>query len=69
MYVYVSMGFPGGSVVKNSPANVGDAGSLLGLGRSLRKGNGNPFQYYCSGNPRDRGAWPATVHGVAKLNY
>ena len=69
MYVYVYMGFPGGSVVNNSPANAGDAGSLLGLGRSVRKGNGNPFQYSCLGNPRHRGAWPATVHGVAKLSY
>ena len=60
------MGFPGGSVVKNSPANVGDAGSLLGLGRSLRKGNGNPFQYSCLENPKDKGSWWAIVHGVVK---
>ena len=61
--------FPGGSVVKNPPANAGDAedaGSIPGLGRSPRGGNGNPVQYSCLGNPMDRGAWPATIHRVAK---
>ena len=48
------MGFPGGSVVKNLPANVGDAGSNLGLGRCPGEGNGNPLQYSCLGNPKDR---------------
>ena len=54
------MGFPGGSVVKNSPSNAGDAGdvgSLPGSGRSPRIGNGNPLQYSCLGNLMDRGAW------------
>ena len=67
--VYSLRGFPGGSVVKNLPANVGDArdaGSIPGLGRSLREGNNNPLQYSCLENPIDRGAWPATVHGFAK---
>jgi len=50
------MGFPGGSVVKNLPANVGDTGSNPGLGRSSGEGNGNPLQYSCLGNPKDRGA-------------
>ena len=53
-------GFPAGSAVKNSPANAGDtgdAGSIPGLGRSPRVGNGNPLQYFCLGNPMDRGAW------------
>ena len=62
------MGFLGGSVVKNAPANAGDAedkGSIPGLGRS-GKGNGNPFQNSCLENPMDRGAWQATVHGVTK---
>ena len=50
------LGFPGDSVVKNPPANAGDMGSIPGLGRSPREGNGNPLQYSCLGNPMDRGA-------------
>ena len=63
------MSFPGGSVVKNSPANAGDlrdAGSIPGSGRSLGVGKGNPLQYSCLENLMDRGVWQATVHGVAK---
>ena len=56
----------GGSVVKNPPANTGDTGSIPGSGRSSGEGNGNPLQYSCLENPMDRGAWPATVRGVAK---
>ena len=52
-----SDGLPGGSVVKNLFANAGDEGSILGLGRSPGKGNGNPLQYYCQENPKDRGTW------------
>ena len=55
-----SGGFPGGSVVKNSPANAGDAsdvGSIPGSGRSPGVGNGNPLQYSCLGNPMDSGVW------------
>ena len=59
-------GLPGGSEVKNPPANAGDMGLITGLGRSPGKGNGNPLQYSCLENPMDRGAWWATVHGVAK---
>ena len=62
-------GFPGSSVVKNPPANAGasrDAGSIPGWGLSPGGGNGNPLQYACQDNPMDRGAWWATVHGVAK---
>ena len=59
-------GFPGGTVVKNLPANAGDLGSIPGSGRSLGEGNGNPLQYSCLGNPVDREAWRATVHGVAE---
>ena len=61
-------GFPGGSVVKNPPANAGDADPIPGSGRSPGEGNGNPLQYSCLGNPTDRGAWGgwATVHGVTK---
>ena len=59
------MGFPGSSVVKNLPANVGDTGSIPGLGR-FPEGNGNPVQYSCLGNPMDRGAWRVIVHEVTK---
>jgi len=59
-------GFHGGSVVKNPPANAGEAGSIPGSGRSPGEGNGNPLQYSCLENPMDRGAWWATVHGVTK---
>ena len=58
--------FPGGSEGKESTCNAGDSGSIPGLGRSAGEGNGNPFQYSCLENPMDRGAWWATVHGVAK---
>ena len=50
------MGCPGGSVVKNPPANVGDAHFIPGLGRSPGDGNGNPLQYAYLGNPMERGA-------------
>ena len=53
-------------MVKNLPANSGDTGWIPGLGRSLGGGHGNPIQYSCLENPMDRGAWWATVHGVAK---
>ena len=60
-------------MVKNPPANAGDVGSILGSGRSPGGGNGNPLQCSCMEIPMDRGAWRATVHGVAKsqtgLNY
>ena len=62
-------GFPGGSVVKNLPANAGDAGdtcSNLESGRSPRGRNGNPLQYSCLENPIDREAWWVTIHGVTK---
>ena len=61
--------FPGSSVVKNLPANAGatgDLGSIPGLERSPGGENGNPLQYSCLEKPMDRGAWQATVHGVAK---
>ena len=60
------MGFPGGPVVKNLPANAGDVDSVPGSGRSPGQENGNPLQYSCLGNPVDRGAWQTTVHGIAK---
>ena len=63
------MGFPGGAVRKNPPANVGDAGdvgSISGSGRSPRVGKGNLLQYSCLKNPIDRGAWQVTVQRVTK---
>ena len=57
---------PGGPVLKNSPANAEDEGSIPGLGRSPGEGNGNPLQCSCLENPTDSGAWQSTVHGVAK---
>ena len=65
----VSCSFPGGAVVKKSPANAGDAGdtgSIPGSGRSPGGGNGNPFQDSCQDNRMHRGAWQATVRGVTK---
>ena len=62
-------GFPDGSVGKESACNagdIGDTGSIPGSGRSPGEGNGNSIQYSCLGNPMDRGAWRATVHGVTK---
>ena len=53
-------------MVKNLPANAEDAGSVPESGRSSGEGNGNPLQHSCLGNPMDRGAWWAIVHGVAK---
>ena len=53
-------------VVKRLPANAGDLGSIPGSGRSPGEENGNPLQSSCLENPMDRGAWWATVHGLAK---
>ena len=63
------LSFPGGSVDKESAGNAGDTrdvGSVPGSRRFLGGKHGNPLQYSCLGNPRDRGAWWATVHKVAK---
>ena len=61
-----TLGFPGGSDGKESAYNAGDLGLILGLGRSPGGGHGNPLQYTGLENPMVRGAWWATVHGVAK---
>ena len=53
-------------MVKNPPANTGEMGSVPDFGRSPGEGNDNSFQYSFLGNPIERGAWWATVHGVAK---
>ena len=63
------LGFPGGSEVKNTPANAGDArdmGLILGWGRSPGVRNGHLLQYSCHENSMDRGAWKSIVHGVEK---
>ena len=65
----VDLGLPGGSAVKNPPANAGDTrdvGLIPESGRSPREGNGNSLQHSCLGNLMERGAWQATIHGVAK---
>ena len=53
--VLLTMCFPGGSVVKNLPVDAGDAGSIPGSGRCLGGGHGNPIQYSCMENSKDRG--------------
>ena len=56
---------------KESAYNAGDArdmGSIPGLGRSPREGNGNPLQYFCPGNPMDRGGWQASLWGHKELD-
>ena len=55
-----------GSDSKESTHNAGDPGSIFEWGRSPGEENGNPLQYSCLENPMDRGAWQATVHGVAE---
>ena len=66
LFLCTSQGFLDGSVVKNLMANAGDSGSIPGSGRSPGKGNSNPLQNSCLGNPMDRGAWRATLHGIAE---
>ena len=60
------MGFLSGSVIKNLPANAGDAGSISGSGRCPGGGNGNPFQYFCLENSMGNGVWRTIVHRVEK---
>ena len=66
---YMFLSFPGGSVVKNPPANAGNARSVSGLGRSPEGGNGNPLQYSCLGNPMDGGAWWAIIHALKRVRH
>ena len=63
------MGFPGASAGKESACSAGDPDLIPGLGRSPGGGNGSPLQYSCWENPTDRGAWPATVHGVTRIGH
>ena len=62
-YIFIG-GFPGGSAVKNPPANSKDSSSIPESGRFPGGGNGNLLQYSCLENPIDRGAWGTTVHGL-----
>ena len=64
--MYAILGFSVGTGVKTLPANDGDTSLIPGSGRFPRRGNGNPLQHSCLGNPMNRGAWQAIVHGVAK---
>ena len=64
--VMALVGFSGGSDGKESACHTGDAGSIPGSRRYHGVGNGNPLQYSCLGNPKDRETWQATVHEVAK---
>ena len=59
-------GFPCGSAGKESACKAGDLGSIPGSGRSPGEGHGNPLQYSCLENAMDRGAWRATVNGIAE---
>ena len=64
-----TQGFPGSTAVKNLPANAGDAKNAVSMPewrRSPGEGNCNPLQYSCLENPMDKGAWGATVRGIAK---
>ena len=63
----LGLGFPGGSVVKNLPANARDTSSIPGSGRSPGVESGNPLQYSCLGNPMDRGAWQANSSWVQRV--
>ena len=64
--VFGALGCSGGLDGKESACNVGDLGSILGLGRSPREENGYSLQYSGLENSMDRGAWKATVHGIAQ---
>ena len=63
----MTLGFPDGSVGKDSGCNAGDTALIPGLGRSPTGGNGIPLQYSCMGNPMERGAWQVGVHGVTRV--
>ena len=64
-----SSGFPGGTDGEEAACSAGNLGSIPGLGGSPGEENGNPLQNSCVENPMDRGAWWATVHGVARVRH
>ena len=66
---YTYLGFPSDSEGEESACSAGDVGSVSGSGRSPGEGHGNPLQYSCLGNPMDKGAWWAIVHGVVRVEY
>ena len=68
MFPTLYLCFPGGSVVKNPPANAEDTGLIPALGRSPGEGNGNPLQPSSLENPMDRGAWQAAVYGIDSVH-
>ena len=61
--------FPSNSLSKESACSAGDPGFIHGSGRSPGEGNGNPLQYSCLENPKDRGAWQTTIHGLARVRH
>ena len=65
----ILVGFPHSSVGRESACNAGDLVLIPGLERFPGEGNGNPLQYSCLENPKDRGAWQATVYGVARVGH
>ena len=65
----MDVGFPCSLVGKESACTAGDPDSIPGLGRFPGEGNSNPLQYSCLENPMDRGAWQATVYGVARVGH
>ena len=65
----IHLGFSSGLEGKESVSNAGDLGLISGSGRSPEEGNSNPLQYSCLENSVDRGAWKATVHGVARVGH
>ena len=67
LHLYLLLGFPGGSDGKESACDDEYPGLIPGSGRSSGEGNGNPLQYSRLENPMDRGAWQATVHGMARV--
>ena len=67
--LHLKWGFYHSSVGKVSACNAGDLDLIPGSGRSPSEGNGNPLLHSCLENPMDRGAWQATVHGVARAGH
>ena len=64
-----SSGFPHSSVGKSSACNAEVVGSILGSRRPPEEGDGDPLQYSCLENPKDRGAWQTTVHGISRVGH
>ena len=69
IFLVFHWGFPGSSVSKESACSAGDPSSISGSWRCPGEGNDKPLQYLCLENPMDRGAWQATVHGIARVGH